>query len=84
MNNSDIIIAVTFAQIFIFTVKSGDNLGNIAQQFGMTLSEIMSLNNIRNPDKIQIGQKLKVYDETDNFYLVAHWSISLPSYPLFH
>ncbi|MCM3356377.1 LysM peptidoglycan-binding domain-containing protein, partial [Bacillus halotolerans] len=39
----------------------GDNLGSIAQRFGMTLSEIQSLNNISNPDKIQVGQILKVY-----------------------
>ncbi|WP_281870879.1 LysM peptidoglycan-binding domain-containing protein [Bacillus subtilis] len=39
-----------------YTVKSGDNLGSIAQRFGMTLSEIQSLNNISNPDKIQVGQ----------------------------
>ncbi|MFS0561108.1 LysM peptidoglycan-binding domain-containing protein, partial [Terribacillus sp. 179-K 1B1 HS] len=45
-----------------YTVKSGDNLSSIAQRFGMTLSEIISLNNITNPDKLQIGQKLKVYD----------------------
>ncbi|MHA6164968.1 LysM peptidoglycan-binding domain-containing protein [Bacillus mojavensis] len=45
-----------------YTVKSGDNLGSIAQRFGMTLSEIQTLNNISNPDKIQVGQILKVYD----------------------
>ncbi|MCI3987138.1 LysM domain-containing protein, partial [Bacillus vallismortis] len=45
-----------------YTVKSGDNLGSIAQRIGMTLSEIQSLNNISNPDKIQVGQILKVYD----------------------
>ncbi|MCY8306870.1 LysM peptidoglycan-binding domain-containing protein, partial [Bacillus spizizenii] len=52
-----------------YTVKSGDNLGSIAQRFGMTLSEIQSLNNISNPDKIQVGQVLKVYasgNDSDN------------------
>ncbi|MFI8969125.1 LysM peptidoglycan-binding domain-containing protein, partial [Bacillus subtilis] len=49
-----------------YTVKSGDNLGSIAQRFGMTLSEIQSLNNISNPDKIQVGQVLKVYDNGSN------------------
>ncbi|MEI1419956.1 muramidase family protein, partial [Bacillus cabrialesii] len=52
-----------------YTVKSGDNLGSIAQRFGMTLSEIQSLNNISNPDKIQVGQTLKVYasgNDSDN------------------
>lgn len=45
-----------------YTVKSGDNLSSIAQRFGMTLAEIESLNNISDPNKIQIGQVLKVYD----------------------
>ncbi|MFD2695857.1 LysM peptidoglycan-binding domain-containing protein, partial [Sporolactobacillus shoreicorticis] len=45
-----------------YTVKSGDNLSSIAQKFGMTLSEITALNNISDPNKIQIGQVLKVYD----------------------
>jgi LysM repeat protein/predicted chitinase len=45
-----------------YIVQSGDNLGSIAEQFGMTLSEIQSLNNISNPDQIQIGQELIVYD----------------------
>ncbi|MEI1423712.1 LysM peptidoglycan-binding domain-containing protein, partial [Bacillus cabrialesii] len=52
-----------------YTVKSGDNLGSIAQRFGMTLSEIQILNNISNPDKIQVGQTLKVYasgNDSDN------------------
>ncbi|MCY8307070.1 LysM peptidoglycan-binding domain-containing protein, partial [Bacillus spizizenii] len=49
-----------------YTVKSGDNLGSIAQRFGMTLSEIQSLNNISNPDKIQVGQVLKVYASSND------------------
>ena len=53
----------TYAQsITTYTVKSGDNLGAIALKFGMTLAEIQSLNNITNPDKLQLGQVLKVYD----------------------
>lgn len=44
-----------------YTVKSGDNLGSIAQKFGMTLAQIVSLNNISDPNKIRVGQVLKVY-----------------------
>ncbi|SNZ09968.1 Predicted chitinase [Terribacillus aidingensis] len=47
-----------------YTVKSGDNLGSIAQKFGMTLAQIQSLNNITDPNKLQIGQKLKVYSSS--------------------
>ncbi|MFD6118145.1 LysM peptidoglycan-binding domain-containing protein, partial [Bacillus subtilis] len=41
------IMATTYSTT-TYTVKSGDNLGSIAQRFGMTLSEIQSLNNISN------------------------------------
>ncbi|WP_214483062.1 LysM peptidoglycan-binding domain-containing protein [Bacillus sp. SM2101] len=55
-------MTITFTQsITTYTVKSGDNLSSIAQRFGMTLAEIQSLNNISDPNKIQIGQVLKVY-----------------------
>lgn len=50
----------------IYTVKSGDNLGSIALAFGMSVSEIQELNNISDPDTIQIGQELVVYDNGDN------------------
>ncbi|WP_404456772.1 LysM peptidoglycan-binding domain-containing protein [Oceanobacillus kapialis] len=46
----------------VYVVQPGDVLGRIAEQFGMTLDQIMSLNNISNPDLIQVGQELLVYD----------------------
>ena len=57
-------MVTTYATITTYTVKSGDNLGSIAIKFGMTLAEIQSLNNISDPNKIQIGQVLKVYSNT--------------------
>ncbi|MER2030897.1 MAG: LysM peptidoglycan-binding domain-containing protein, partial [Solibacillus sp.] len=57
-------MVTTYATITTYTVKSGDNLGSIAMKFGMTLAEIQSLNNIADPNKIQIGQVLKVYSNT--------------------
>ena len=57
-------MVTTYATITTYTVKSGDNLGSIAIKFGMTLAEIQSLNNIADPNKIQIGQVLKVYSNT--------------------
>jgi predicted chitinase/LysM repeat protein len=50
--------------ITTYPVKSGDNLEGIAQHFGMTLAKIQSLNNITDPNKIQIGQVLKTYDNS--------------------
>ena len=43
-----------------YTVKSGDNLTNIAKRFKTTVAKLVSLNNIKNPNKIYVGQKLRV------------------------
>lgn len=43
----------------VHIVKEGDNLTKIADDYGMSLSEIKELNNLRD-DKILVGQKLKV------------------------
>lgn len=48
--------------ITTYTVKSGDSLNSIAIKFGMTLPQIQTLNNITNPNEVQVGQVLKVYD----------------------
>lgn len=45
----------------IYTVKSGDTLSEIAQQFGTTVNKIASDNGIKNVNLITIGQKLKIY-----------------------
>lgn len=43
-----------------YVVQSGDSLSVIAERFGTTISELQSLNNISNPDQLQIGQVLTV------------------------
>ena len=43
-----------------YVVQSGDTLGRIAQRFGTTVSELVRLNNLTNPDRIGVGQKLIV------------------------
>jgi len=42
------------------TVKAGEYPGTIARQYGMTTSELLAVNGISDPRKIQIGQKLNV------------------------
>ncbi|MBN1599544.1 MAG: LysM peptidoglycan-binding domain-containing protein [Bacteroidales bacterium] len=45
----------------MYTVKSGDNLWDIAKKYpGVSNTDIMRLNNISDPDKIKPGQKLKI------------------------
>ena len=43
-----------------YTVQSGDNLGNIAIQFGTTVDQLVAWNNIANPDLIYAGQTIRV------------------------
>lgn len=47
-------------QTLTHTVQRGQALSSIAEQYGMSTSEIMSLNGIRNANRIYAGQKLKV------------------------
>lgn len=44
-----------------YTIKSGDNLGNVALWYNITVDQIEDWNNIYNPRRIQIGKKLKIY-----------------------
>lgn len=43
-----------------YTVKAGDNLTKIAKQYGTTVKEIADKNNIKDINKIYIGQVLKI------------------------
>lgn len=43
-----------------YTVKSGDTLSTIARVYGTTVAKLQSLNNIKNPNKIYVGQKIKI------------------------
>lgn len=42
-----------------YTVKSGDTLSGIAVKLGVSQKHLENKNNIKNPDLIQVGQKLK-------------------------
>lgn len=44
----------------IYTVKSGDTLGEIASKFKTTVNDLCTLNNIKNANLIYVGQVLKV------------------------
>ncbi|HEY6331002.1 MAG TPA: GH25 family lysozyme [Blastocatellia bacterium] len=43
-----------------YTVKSGDTLGGIAAQFGVSVDALAQANNIQNPNLIQVGQVLQI------------------------
>ena len=44
----------------IYTVKKGDTLTAIAKQYGTTVDALVAKNNIKNPNKIYVGQVLYV------------------------
>ena len=42
------------------TVKSGENLNVIADKYGVSVSDVKRWNNIKNANKIYVGQKIKI------------------------
>jgi len=43
-----------------YTVRRGDTLSSIAARHGMTVTELASLNGLRNTNHITIGQRLRL------------------------
>ena len=43
-----------------YTVVTGDSLSKIARRFGVPLATLIALNNITDPDRIEVGQVLKL------------------------
>lgn len=50
--------AVPVATPFLHTVARGETLGIIAARYNVSLSELVGVNNIANPDRIEVGQQL--------------------------
>jgi putative chitinase len=48
-----------------YTVRRGDTLSALAQRYGTTVSQLAKTNNIKNPDLILTGQKLRIPDGFD-------------------
>lgn len=42
------------------TVKSGETLSGIAKKYGTTVNKLVQLNGIKDPNKIYVGQKIKI------------------------
>jgi LysM repeat protein len=43
----------------IYVVKNGDNLGAVARKVKSTIAKLVKLNQLKSPDKLSIGQKLR-------------------------
>ena len=48
------------AATLTYIVKPGDSPASIAQQFRIKTEDLMAANNIDDPQKLQIGQTLKI------------------------
>jgi len=44
----------------LYTIKKGDTAHSIAKSFGITVDELLKLNKITDPTKLQIGKQLKL------------------------
>ncbi len=43
-----------------YTVKSGDTLSHIAKKYNISIHDLVKWNNIKNPNFIRVGQKLRI------------------------
>lgn len=44
----------------VYEIKSGDTLGTIAQQFNISVDDLIVVNGITNPNRVTVGQKLVI------------------------
>lgn len=49
----------------VYVIRKGDCLSKIASRYSLSVAEVMTLNNISDPDKIRIGQKLILPGDLD-------------------
>lgn len=50
----------------VYTVVKGDTLSGIAARYGMTYQALAAYNGIANPNRINVGQKIKIPDSSAN------------------
>lgn len=55
--------------MFIYTVKSGDTLGNISRMFGVPVNKIAADNTLLNPAKLAVGQSLVIMSNERRYVL---------------
>ena len=59
----DLVIPTVIKQPTIYTVKPGDSLRAVAAKFNISISTLISLNNLRPPYTIYLGQRLIVSED---------------------
>jgi LysM repeat protein len=66
-------------------VQRGETLANIANRYGLTVQQLVQINNISNPNRIQAGETLTVFAPppgADPYAAVQQQSASNPAPPL--
>ncbi|MEJ6952608.1 LysM peptidoglycan-binding domain-containing protein [Natronospora cellulosivora (SeqCode)] len=58
-----ILFSATQVMAATYTVKSGDSLWTISQEVGLSIEEIVEMNDLGNVNSIHIGQELKIAEE---------------------
>jgi murein DD-endopeptidase MepM/ murein hydrolase activator NlpD len=53
-------IAVTQTAAAVYEVKPGDTIGEIANDYGISVLELIKANNLNNPHQLKISQKLSI------------------------
>lgn len=53
-------VSINVSEASTHTVRAGEYLSTIASQYGMTVEELIAINGVTNPRRLQIGQVLKV------------------------
>ncbi|MEK7774918.1 MAG: LysM peptidoglycan-binding domain-containing protein [Candidatus Zixiibacteriota bacterium] len=51
------------ASYVIHLVEAGDTLSRIARKYGTTIARILSENKVDNPDALEVGKQLKIYNQ---------------------
>lgn len=59
--NMDKTRAILTATATTHRVANGENLGSIARRYGVTTNQIIRWNNLKNPNKLKIGQRLEIH-----------------------
>ena len=73
------IAATATPQVFVYTVREGDTLGEIAKQFGVSPAELQTLNNLQPNAPLAVGQALLIPGKpaTPTAVALAHGDLAI-------